>query len=313
MRYDRVAAEEFQPRESATDNTVMKTPVSVGKRILKIVVSFVFYSGSRARRGLQRIMGRKLPGTCVVLYYHAVPAALRGRFAGQMDVLKRCAKPVRSDLQEPLENGVHHAVVTFHDAFVSVSDNAVPELARRGIPATIFAPSGYLGERPQWIKDERHSDFGELILDAKGLRSLESELVSIGSHTVSHPSLPTLSGDRAREELRKSKNDLETILGRPVELFAFPYGDYNEELVGWTKQVGYRRVFTIEPNLAFSNPKEYVTGSCLVSPKDWGVEFRLKVLGAYRWSVPLQAFRRKIGHRFRKVSVPSARPQQEKI
>ena len=107
--------------------------------------------------------------------------------------------------------------------------------------------------------------------------------------------MTSLSEEAATAELRKSRIDLEAILGRPVALFAFPYGRHNESLVRWCKEAGYQRVFTIQPKLAFSEAGEFVTGSCAVSPTDWPLEFKLKLLGAYQWLYQLQKGRRNNG------------------
>jgi peptidoglycan/xylan/chitin deacetylase (PgdA/CDA1 family) len=49
--------------------------------------------------------------------------------------------------------------------------------------------------------------------------------VSIGSHTASHISLPKLDAAHQREELERSRADLEGLLGSPVTTFAYPFGD----------------------------------------------------------------------------------------
>ncbi|MHB8524818.1 MAG: polysaccharide deacetylase family protein [Candidatus Acidiferrales bacterium] len=211
-----------------------------------------------------------------------------------MDMLAHCTKPVKSDTKEVLQVGTHHAAVVFHDGFVSVCDNAFPELTRRGIPSTIFVPSGYLGQPAGWIRDETHPDYGEMVLDPTRLKSLDSDLVTVGSHTVTHAHLPTLNKEDGKNELQLSKQALESILGRPVNLFAFPYGAYTESLVEMTKEVGYQRAFTVDPKLAFLVPAEYLTGSCPVSPTDWNLEFRLKLLGAYSWLPPVYRLKRKV-------------------
>lgn len=76
---------------------------------------------------------------------------------------------------------------------------------------------------------------------------------------------------------------LEEILGEPVRLFSFPHGKCNRDSIRLAKEAGYDRVFTIEPVFAFAEPQEFVTGRVSVSLDDWPWEFRLKVLGAYRW------------------------------
>jgi peptidoglycan/xylan/chitin deacetylase (PgdA/CDA1 family) len=264
-------------------NKAPRNKPNVAARLFKLVGSLVFYAGDWMWRRLKQAAGREPPGTCVVLYYHAVPAEHRAGFANQMSILVRRSQPVRTDFSGTLASGVRHSAIAFHDAFVSVWDNALPELDQRGVPSTIFVPSGCLGQRPRWIEDERHSDYGEAVIDVDRLRSVDASLVSVGSHSVTHPDLSLLSQQEAREELNRSKIELEAIVGRPVRLFAFPYGIRNEALTELCREVGYQRVFTIEPRLAFSKPDEYVTGSCPVSAADWELEFRLKLLGAYRW------------------------------
>lgn len=276
-------------------NQLHRKTGNTGTRAVKLAFSLVFYSGNWLWSRLRELAGTKSPGTCVVLYYHAVPAQYRSRFANQMNVLMRCARPIKSDNSQPLKSGVHHVAVVFHDAFVSVCDNALPELAQRKIPSTLFAPSGYLGQQQGWITDKQHPDYGETVVDAERLKSLDRDLVSVGSHTITHADLSILTEKDARNELERSKMDLEMALGRPVQLFAFPYGRCTESLANLARQAGYQRVFTIKPQLAFSEPDEYVTGSCSVSPTDWNLEFRLKLLGAYHWMPPIYRFRHRTG------------------
>ena len=49
-------------------------------------------------------------------------------------------------------------------------------------------------------------------------------LVELGSHTRNHPMLPQLSLERQREEIITGKQELESILGRPVDGFSYPNG-----------------------------------------------------------------------------------------
>ncbi len=49
----------------------------------------------------------------------------------------------------------------------------------------------------------------------------------IGSHTVDHKSLISLSSSQVSAELTTSKTYLDTLLGTPTRLFATPYCDYN--------------------------------------------------------------------------------------
>jgi peptidoglycan/xylan/chitin deacetylase (PgdA/CDA1 family) len=69
-----------------------------------------------------------------------------------------------------------------------------------------------------------------------------TEIVDIGAHSVTHPMLAALPVALQRDEVRRSKVDLEEILGRPVSWFAYPYGSsgtYTEESVGLVRQAGF--------------------------------------------------------------------------
>jgi peptidoglycan/xylan/chitin deacetylase (PgdA/CDA1 family) len=48
--------------------------------------------------------------------------------------------------------------------------------------------------------------------------------VSIGAHTRNHPSLAVLPPDQQREELARSKRDLEEWLGTTITACAYPFG-----------------------------------------------------------------------------------------
>lgn len=264
------------------------------KRLMILCISVLFFGLSSLGKGVRRLARRSICGTCVVLYYHAIRSEHRPRFARQMDILLRCARPVRADRQELLSPGVHQAVVTFDDGYENVIDNALPELEKRRIPFTLFIITDALGKVPYWLTGYRDPAWYGLVMSADRLRSLSSELITVGSHTVTHPALPALSAENARRELSESRAQLESILNRRVRLFSFPYGAYNAKLLEWSRGAGYERVFSTLPTLAFVDPVEFVTGRVPVEPTDWTLEFRLKLSGAYRWMPAVFSLKRKL-------------------
>ena len=253
------------------------------KRLLKLFISLLVRAWDVLVSAALPLLGRRRQPACVIIYYHAVPTADWRRFAHQMDALLRLAKPIPCDLPELPDSSGHYCAVTFDDGFVSVLENALPELERRGIPATLFVPTGSLGGPPAWVKPNspaRH----ERVLSAEQLTALKGHrLLTIGSHSISHPDFLKLSPAQARRELDQSKAQLEAILGHKVSLFSFPHGKCDPATIGLARAAGYDRVFTINPCNAFTGPDSFVQGRVLVDPADWTLEFRLKVLGAYRW------------------------------
>jgi peptidoglycan/xylan/chitin deacetylase (PgdA/CDA1 family) len=65
----------------------------------------------------------------------------------------------------------------------------------------------------------------------------EDGLVEIGAHTVTHPVLSDLSEADQRREVRQSRAELEALLGRPVRLFAYPFGQRDHYTAGTVKAV----------------------------------------------------------------------------
>lgn len=69
--------------------------------------------------------------------------------------------------------------------------------------------------------------------------------VTFGSHTHTHALLPNEDTGRVENELRISREKLETWLGEKVRHFAFPCGQFNAATVGAVAQAGYRYGYTI--------------------------------------------------------------------
>ncbi|MFZ0478269.1 MAG: polysaccharide deacetylase family protein [Terriglobales bacterium] len=234
------------------------------------------------RRTILLLCGKRPRPTCAVLYYHAIRDEDRVGFARQMDLVVRLTETISIDGRVALLPNKRYSAVTFDDGFESTVRNAVPELEKRNVPAAIFAIPDLLGGFASWWPQTSPERY-EKLASAERLRSLPKDLIAIGSHTLTHPRLPALGEARARQELAESRTKLEQLLGRPVTTFSFPYGAFNEQLIEWCRDAGYERVFTTLPYSAFATPGEFVVGRVTVEPTDWPLEFRLKVLGAYRW------------------------------
>ncbi|MFY9553507.1 MAG: polysaccharide deacetylase family protein [Blastocatellia bacterium] len=78
-------------------------------------------------------------------------------------------------------------------------------------------------------------------------REMDAAGVRIGSHTVSHPILTRVSGERLRIELSESRSRIQLMLGREVDLFCYPNGDYNESISQAVRDAGYKCAVTVEP------------------------------------------------------------------
>ncbi len=289
------------------------------RRQLKLAVSLLLRAWDILHDAFFRLIGKPLPPRCMVLYYHAIPARHRALFARQLDTILRIARPVSTNPNGGLTPGTRYVSVTFDDGFVSVLHNAAPELKARQIPWTIFVPSGRLGQKPDWLKRAHLAAREDRVMTREELRQLSTDpLVTIGSHTVGHVNLLEVDPQRASSELAESKEHLENLLARPVLQFSYPFGGRSPAIDDQARSAGYTQLFCSEPTYAvFPSPSpsrppssalgrpasvlrplsservllssdlcplnSLPIGRASVDPDMSPLEFRLKILGAYRW------------------------------
>jgi peptidoglycan/xylan/chitin deacetylase (PgdA/CDA1 family) len=253
------------------------------KRIINLAVSALLRILDLVQERAGRILRRRASRTCVVLAYHSVTREERSLFAKQMDVLLRRAKPLRADVLMLPEEGGCYAAITFDDGLECIIENALPELRKRNIPSTLFIVTDVLGQYPKWEYFGGDDPTRQKAMSKEQLIALPSDLVTVGSHSMTHPLLPSISEDKLRAEVAGSRAKLEEFVKREVKLLSFPYGAFDERVTAQCRQASYSRVFSALPVLAFSEPGEFVTGRVGVTPRDWAIEFRLKLAGAYRW------------------------------
>jgi peptidoglycan/xylan/chitin deacetylase (PgdA/CDA1 family) len=252
------------------------------KRYVKVIISCVYFAAARGVWGLAHAFGHGTPRSMTILYYHSVPSSKLAGFVRQMAILARHAHVMPADWCDETDPARPTVAITFDDAFTSVIDNALPELARRGFPCTIFVPSGVLGRNPDWPM-EGNADRTEVVVDAACLSELHGPLVAIGAHSVSHPRLTRIAPERARAEIGESRAAIARLIGGPVTLFAFPYGDYDASVVEICRQEGFQHVFTIVPEPVDPGSGSLTRGRVYVDPDDGDLEFVLKMSGAYAW------------------------------
>ena len=78
------------------------------------------------------------------------------------------------------------------------------------------------------------------------LKELAANGWEIEGHTVNHPYLSKQNVTTVLKELRSSKELLERELGRPVEFFAYPFGDFNSAIAQAVRNTGYLMAVTTE-------------------------------------------------------------------
>ena len=104
----------------------------------------------------------------------------------------------------------------------------------------------------------------------------ESDLVEIGSHTVTHPYLTRASPAEQTQEISESKSVLAALTGRPVRYFAYPGGDYDGAVLARVRDAGYEAAFATRVRGVGPGPFE-IGRVGIYSPSM--IKFKLKAAG----------------------------------
>ena len=83
------------------------------------------------------------------------------------------------------------------------------------------------------------------IMDWDDLRSMDRDLITLGSHTLSHPILTTLNTEEIELEILESRRCLEQRLQRNVDFFCYPNGAYDKRAYQLVQKT-YRAAVTTE-------------------------------------------------------------------
>ena len=123
--------------------------------------------------------------------------------------------------------------LSFDDGWRSIYDNGLPILEKSGLKSTHYIISSCLDDEqfPRYMSMDH-------------VRDLEKRGHEIGCHTVSHKHLLEESLGIIEEEIVLSKKFLEKR-GFSVETLAYPYGEYNEEIIRVVQRAGFRGARTI--------------------------------------------------------------------
>lgn len=286
-------------------NTAPYTRHGLLVRLAYLIVSIV-WEGAAILRMLRR-------PSIVVLCYHGVTARQRASFDAQIRRI-RCRAINTARLRAIDEKTARPRVcLTFDDAFANLTENALQAMKDAGVPASLFVVAGNMGRRPGWDVSPQHADYHELTMTAdEVLQAARSELVTVGSHTQSHPRLAELDEADIRRELSESARTLEGIVGRPVRELALPHGSYDHRVVRVARELGYTHVYTLEERGVLAEDAQVgVFGRFVMSPDAWPFEFLLTIRGAYSWLGPWRRIVRSIRARCRAPNVARTERQPE--
>lgn len=174
-----------------------------------------------------------------VLMYHSIGNSSTSDIVLPKEVFEKQLKYLKDNgyttlsMDELYDHLINHkkiprksVVLTFDDGYSNNYDTLYPLLKANGFTAAIFVQTNKV-------------DVDKRFLTSSQIKELSDNGIEIGSHTVSHKDLTTLSSEEKFKELNDSKDFLEGILHKKVNYIAYPYGSADNETRKLSKEAGY--------------------------------------------------------------------------
>ena len=109
---------------------------------------------------------------------------------------------------------------------------------------------------------------GHMALSPDEIKQI-SKTQEIGAHTLSHPNLTKLPLNEVESEIKSSKQRLEGILGKEIDMFCYPSGQYNNRIISLVRQAGFKGARTIKRfSLDFSKDPFELSTTMSVTPQN---------------------------------------------
>ncbi len=191
-----------------------------------------------------------------ILVYHAIGpiqsaddhvrlSVPHGVFVRQMHFLERHRRVVSlaEAMDHRYERGRPRVAITFDDGYRCVRELALPVLEECGFPATVFVPTGAIGDRNTW--DSESPPAGLAVMSMEELREVEARGLTVESHGHGHVDLAAVSAPTALDDLSRSVAILSDLLGRAPKFLAYPWGQVTPDVEGIAADLGFLAAFTI--------------------------------------------------------------------
>jgi len=178
-----------------------------------------------------------------VIYYHDIDSDKKYTdmstpvelFKKHINIIRENGYVIVNEITKPLDQ----IEICFDDAFLGLYDN-IELIKELNIPIHLFVVSSYL-------EKENHINKEQLLL----LNNLK--LIKISSHTQTHQVLNLAAEYLLKNELENSKNLLESLLNKSVDMICFPEGKFNDAVVELAEGVGYKRQYSSLPGFYFND------------------------------------------------------------
>lgn len=127
---------------------------------------------------------------------------------------------------------------TFDDAAISHYTQALPILDAAGLNATFYMPSTR-------IMDATLHGSG-MYLNQSQMLAIQLSGHEIAGHTRTHPHLTALTSSQQLSEISGARMDLLSMGAKDVISFAYPYGEYDSDVIANVRKSGFTSARTVD-------------------------------------------------------------------
>ncbi len=153
-------------------------------------------------------------------------------------------------------------MLTFDDADLDQYTVAYPEMKKYGFKGVFFIMTVALGKPRYMSKDQ--------------LKELSDQGHILGSHTWDHKNVKKYEAADWPIQVDKPSKLLESISGKPVEYFAYPFGLWNPEAIPFLKERGFKAAFQLSGKRDPKDPLHTIRR--IIVPGEWSAETMYKVM-----------------------------------
>jgi peptidoglycan/xylan/chitin deacetylase (PgdA/CDA1 family) len=110
-----------------------------------------------------------------------------------------------------------------------------------------FAQRADLMSRLRQLGDPVSPQIGRPMTFEEARSAAHSPLITIGAHTITHPSMMALPAERLADEIATSQRVCTEIAGGPITTFAYPFGHEDEAARAAVERAKFEVAFGVEP------------------------------------------------------------------
>ena len=240
----------------------------------------------------------KISRNPIVLAYHSVHPTRRGpltvhplNFERQIEWLVRCGLSNTTldtklqTLHRSQPNFDKRVVITFDDGYEDNLRFAQPILQKYGFTGTVFIVASLANTKEILEPDLSLAQYGGKpsdyqMLSWSDVQALVDSGWQVGSHTMTHPHLTKIDAKRVKWEISESKAVIEDHIGNSVDMFCYPAGHYNRNIMEEVRLAGYHGAVATPRERTFSETP-YAMLRIGVYGHDSLATFRLKLNRAF--------------------------------